>query len=79
MFPLNLIFVSLLCVLVYFSLNFLYGPLLFLHLDVCLLFHVKEVFDCDLFRYFLRYLLLLFFFWDSCISNVDAFNVVLGV
>ena len=37
---------------------------------------VREVFNYNLFKYFLRHFLFLFFFWDPYNSNVDAFNVV---
>ena len=38
--------------------------------------HVREVFDYNLFRCFLRPFLFLFFFWDPYNSNVGEFNVV---
>ena len=38
--------------------------------------HISEVFDHNLFKYFLRSFLFLFFFWDSYNLNVGAFNVV---
>ena len=37
---------------------------------------VREVFDCDLFRYLLRPFIFFFLFWDSYSSNVGVFNVV---
>ena len=38
--------------------------------------HVREVFNYNLFKYFLRPFLFLFFFWDPYNSNVGVFNVV---
>ena len=38
--------------------------------------HVREVFDYNLFKYFLRHFLFLFFFYDSYNFNVGVFNVV---
>ena len=40
--------------------------------------HVKEVFEYNLFRYFLRPILCLFFFWDPYNSVAGAFTVVQG-
>ena len=54
----------------------LYGTLCFLDSIDCFLSHVREVFDYNLFKYFLRPFLFLFFFWDRCNSNVGVFNVV---
>ena len=38
--------------------------------------HVRELFNYNLFKYFLRPFLFLFFFWDPYNSNVGVFNVV---
>ena len=39
--------------------------------------HIREVFNYNLFKYFLSpFLFLFFFFWDPYNSNVHAFNVV---
>ena len=38
--------------------------------------HIREVFHYNLFKYFLRTYLFLFFFWDPYNSNVCAFIVV---
>ena len=38
--------------------------------------HIREVFNYNLFKYFLSPFLFLFFFWDTYNSNVVAFNVV---
>ena len=38
--------------------------------------HVREVFHYNLFKYFLRPFLFLFFFWNPYNSNFGAFNVV---
>ena len=38
--------------------------------------HTGEVFNCNLFKYFLGPFLFLFFFWDPYNSNDGAFNVV---
>ena len=54
----------------------LYGTLCFLDLIDYFLSHVGEVFDYNLFKYFLRPFLFLFFFLDPYDSNVGAFNVV---
>ena len=37
---------------------------------------VREIFDYNVFKYFLRPFFFLFFFWDPYNSNVDAFNIV---
>ena len=38
--------------------------------------HIREVFNSNLFKYFLSPFLFLFFFWDPYNSNVRSFNVV---
>ena len=38
--------------------------------------HIREIFNHNLFKYFLSPFLFLFFFWDPYNSNVGAFNVV---
>ena len=38
--------------------------------------NVREIFDYNLFKYFLIPFLFLFFFWDPYNLNVDALNVV---
>ena len=38
--------------------------------------HVREVFNYNLFKYFLKPFLFLLFFWDPYNSNVGLFNVV---
>ena len=74
-FSLCLIFVGLInmCLSV-----FLLGcsSLCFLDLIDYFLSHIREVFDCNLFKYFFRPFPFLFFFWDPYNSNVGAFNVV---
>ena len=47
----------------------------FLDLGGYFLLHFKEVFNCNLLRYFLMPFLFVFF-WDSYDSNVGAFNIV---
>ena len=42
----------------------------------CFIFHVREFFNYNLFTYFLRPFLSLFFFWDPYNVNVGVFNVV---
>ena len=54
---------------------FLPGTLCFLDLVDYFLSHVREVFNYYLFKYFLRFLLSLFSFWDPCNVNVGVFNV----
>ena len=49
--------------------------LCFLELIDYFLSHVKEVFNYNLFKYFLSPFLLPFFFWDPYNSNVGTFNV----
>ena len=78
-FSLNLIFISLInmCLGVFFLGFILYGTLLrFLDLGDYFLSHVREVFAYNLFKYFLRPFLFLFFFWDAYNSNVGVFSVV---
>ena len=53
----------------------LYKTLCFLDFGDYFLSHVREFFDYDLFKYFLRPFPL-FFFWDPYNLNVGAFNVV---
>ena len=48
----------------------------FLHLVDYFLSHISEVFNYNLFKYFLSAFLFLFFFWDPYNLNVVAFNVV---
>ena len=40
------------------------------------LYHVRDIFDYNLFKYFLRPFLFLFFFWKPYNSNAGVFNVV---
>ena len=40
---------------------------------------IREVFDCNLFKYFLRSFLFFFFFGDPYNANAGAFNVVPAV
>ena len=54
----------------------LYGTLHFLDLGGSFLCHVREVFDYNLFKYFLGSFLSLFSFWDPYNANVVALNVV---
>ena len=53
-----------------------WDSLCFLDLSGYFLFHIREIFNYNLFKYFLKHLLLLFFFWDPFNSNCCAFNVV---
>ena len=53
-----------------------WDSLRFLELIDYFLSHIREVFNCNLFKYFLSPFLYLFFFWDPYNSNVGAFNVV---
>ena len=55
-----------------------WDSLRFLDLGGYFLSHVREVFDYNLFKYFLWSFLSLFF-WNPYNSNVGAFNVVLEV
>ena len=48
----------------------------FLDLSSYYLSHVREIFDYNLFKYFLIPFLFLFFFWDPYNLNVDVLNVV---
>jgi len=41
------------------------------------LFHFRDVFDCDLFKYILSLFLFFVFIWDPYDLNVGEFNVVL--
>ena len=52
------------------------GSLHFMELIDYFLSYIREVFNYNLFKYFLSPFLFLFFFWDPSNSNVDAFNVV---
>ena len=54
----------------------LWDSLRFLDLIEYFLSHSREVFNYNLFKYFLSPFLFLFFFWDPYNSNVGAFNVV---
>ena len=53
--------------------------LCFLDLIDYFLSHLREVFNYNLFKYFLRPFLILFFFWDPYYLHVGAFNVVSDV
>ena len=53
-----------------------WDSLCFLDLINYFLFHIREVFTYNLFKYFLRPILFLFFLWDPCNLNVGVFNVV---
>ena len=53
--------------------------LCFLYLIDYFLSHVWQVFSYYVFKYFLRFILSLFSFWDPYNANVGAFNVVPGV
>jgi len=48
----------------------------FLDLSDYFLPHFREVFNYYLLKYFLMVFLFVFFFWDSCDSNVEACNIV---
>ena len=50
--------------------------LCFLDLIEYFLSHIREVFNYNLFKYFLSPFLFLFFFWDPYNSNIGVFNVV---
>ena len=71
---LSLIFVTLIiiCLGVFFLAFILPGTLCFLDLVDYFLSHVREFFSYLLFKYFLRFFLSLFSFWDP----YGAFNVV---
>ena len=80
-FSLCLIFACLIntCLSVFhlgFILCTLLSSLHFLDLIDYFLSNVVEVFNYNLFKYFLRSFLFLFFSWDSYNSNVGAFNFV---
>ena len=53
-----------------------WNSLSFLDLTDYFLSHVREAFDYNLFKYFLRPFPFLFFFWEPYNSNVGAFDVV---
>ena len=78
LFSLFLIFLSLINVnLGMFLLGFiLYGTLSFLVFSECFIFYVRNIFNSNLWKYFLRPFLSLFCFWESCNVNVGSFNVV---
>ena len=60
-----------------FLLGFItYGTLRFLELIDYFLSRIREVFNYNLFKYFLSPFLFLFFFCDPYNSSVGAFNVV---
>src|SRR5574337_838778 len=73
-----LIFVNLInmCLRVFHFGFILFGTLAFLDLGDYFLSHFREVFNYYLLKYFLMVFLFVFFFWDSCDSNVEAFNIV---
>ena len=48
----------------------------FLDLGGYFLPHFREFFNYCLLKYFLMVFLFVFFFWDSCDSNIGAFNIV---
>ena len=48
----------------------------FLDLGGYFLPHFRDVLNCYCLKYFLMPILFVFFFWDSCGSNVEVFNVV---
>ena len=77
-FSLYLIFDSLInmCLGMFFLGFIMYGTLHFLELIDYFLSHVRDVFNYNLFKYFLSPLLLLFFFWDPYNSNVGVSDVV---
>ena len=53
--------------------------LCFLDLIDYFISHVSEVFDYNLFKYFLRSFLFLIFFWDLYNSNVGTFSIASDV
>ena len=57
----------------------LYGTVCFLDLINYFLSLNREVFNYNLFKYFLSPFLFLFFFWDPYTLNIGVFNVVLVV
>ena len=67
--------VWLVCVLACFSLG-LSSMGLFVPIALDWLFHVGEIFNCNLFKNFLIPFLFLFFFWDPYNSNVGVFDIV---
>ena len=77
-FSLYLIFDSLInmCLGVSLWVYPVWDSLHFLDLIDYFLSHVREVFDYNLFKYFLSPFLLLFLFLDPCNLNVGAFNIV---
>ena len=78
-FSLSLIFVSLISMcLGMFLLGFIMYGTLWASWDLSDYFlpRIREVFDCNLFEYFLRSFLFYFFFWDPYNANAGVFNVV---
>ena len=76
---LYLVFVSLISIcLGVFLLGFnpLQDSLCLLDLVDYFLFHVAEIFNYNLFKFFLICFLLLFLFWDHCNSNIGAFDII---
>ena len=75
-FCLHLIFDSLInmCLVVFLLGFILYGTLCFLDLIDYFLSHVREVFNYNPIKYFLRPFLFLFFIWDPYNSIVGAFR-----
>ena len=76
-FSLSLIFANLItvCLGVFLPVYPVWDSLHFLDLGGYFLSHVREVFDYNLFKYFLGSFLSLFSFWDPYNANV-AFNIV---
>ena len=63
--------------LVVFCLGFiLFGTLSFLDLGGYFLVHFRKIFNYYLLKYLLMAFLFVFFFWDSCDSNVGVFDIV---
>ena len=77
-FSLSLIFANLItmCLDVFLLCLSCMGLAALPELGWCFLSHVRDVLDYNLFKYFLRSFLFLFFFRDPYNSNVGAFNVV---
>ena len=78
-FSLSLIFANLIIMCLWRVSPWVYpvwDSLHFLDLGGYFLSHVREVFDYNLFNYFLGSFLSLFSFWDPYNANVVAFNVV---